>query len=253
MGFLKKRGIVFGVCLLAILLVSGYAVYAIEKISKAKLAGQKQIEMINNPSGDVIVSMADFNITQDLIDQNKAGYDAFSGAIMSDTEIINRLLKDHILYNDAVKAGVTASDDEIDSIIKLQQNSLQMARDAIAQGSLDEQSISAYTNFMGYLSGLGMTEDEFFNFARPIYENMIYCGKFKSQLKDEFSKNNAFADQAALNDAFNAYLDKYLTDQMKDTNITIYDPQLESSVDEILGFPADEAKLTFDFDNAASK
>jgi hypothetical protein len=68
--------------------------------------------------------------------------------------------------------------------------------------------------FNNYLSGTGLSYDEYWKIATPIYKKALIIGQYKRSLETTFSQKNNITDQQQLETQFNAYCDN-LTKQFR--------------------------------------
>lgn len=193
----NKSKLVLICILFAAILFSGIT-YATQGDSLAKIFGKKQAEALAN-AGDGIVAM--FNGEK----ITKKGFDTYklimnSGSIkLSDKEILDKIVERQIEYKQAIKEGITATDEEVNNFIKSAQDTVKITD-------------NDYAAFKDYISGMNMTEEQYWESVKPAYKKAIICGKFKKSLKEKFAEEKNIKDELQLNKEFNVFYNQYLKD-----------------------------------------
>ena|GEM_PF-2695488 len=199
---INKKGLIIGVFVFFVLLYAGFFVYSLVKPSE----------------NDAI------HITGEQIETYKMSREYFDFyENISDEEIIDKILKGQIIYNLSVEAGNIVTQEEIDSFADSQKETMKQIEEAINRGEVDEQSILSYENQLKYFEYLGMTFDEFFDFAKPTYEQLLYRGKLMEQLRAELSETNEYNDSQELEAAVKERLDKLVDDELKKIGDVVID------------------------------
>ena len=154
-----------------------------------------------NDVNDVFVDSPDFIIYESEIteidERNK-----LSGIKGGREHAIRYLLRREILYNEALNQGFTAGHEEVTNMIKLQ---LESARSAVNYES----------DFLPFLSGLGMTDEEYFELQYDVYRKDIAIDKYYSVQHELISAENRSAAQEEIETMLQSYLQKLVEDYLE--------------------------------------
>lgn len=187
----NHRKKIIGIVIAAIILVCGILGYtAANSESAAKLFGKKQSQALANAGDDIVAIVDEEKIT-------KKGFDTYKIMLgsenkLSDEQILDKIVERQVVYMQAVKEGLLASDDQVDSAIKSAQEAIKM----------DSKQYEAYKE---YFSGLNMSEDEYWESVKPAYKKALTCGAYKNKLKQKFRKDKRIENAKELNSKFNDF------------------------------------------------
>lgn|GEM_PF-2905751 len=140
----------------------------------------------------------DMIITRKQLDNCKAVY-ALEGVSVSDDEVIKKIVTDRLLYKEAVKAGVTLTDDEVWHYMNETKETM-------------KKDPEVYKFYLSYLKDTGMTEDEYWEKSFPVYKRAYTTGKYRKYLKGKFAADHPDISATDLHKAFDEYYDKYTDD-----------------------------------------
>lgn len=189
----KKKSI-FAISLVLVLIVSLLIVYAVDKSSNMSLVG-KRLKEIRSKEDKIIVTVDGKKITQNEFDVQKISRE-LGKTNLSDKEILDSLIEKQVVYNEAIKKGITISEEKIDEIIKLNQESI-------------KQNPEYYEQLKGIIDGLGVTEDQYWIDAKPIYKKILIMGEYKNNfLKAKFMEENK--DISNINEKYKEYYKKHI-------------------------------------------
>jgi hypothetical protein len=194
----KKILVTCTVSVLIVALFSGF-IYSTQGESLSKFFGKQQAEILSNAGNDVIATLDGEKIT-------KKGFDTYKFFVnsdnkkLSDKEILDKIIDRQVIYNQALKEGISVTNEELENAIKSAQDLMK---------SNDQQ----YTAFKEYVSGLNMTEEQYWESVIPTYQKAITCGKLKNELKEKFAKENKIEDKSELEAKFRDYYDQYVKDK----------------------------------------
>lgn len=204
--FKMKKKILFSCILTSVLILFGGIVYATQGDSLAKLFGKQQAEILENAGDSIVATINEEKIT-------KKGFDSYKLFInsgetkYSDSQILDKILERKVIYDEAVKDGIIVTDEEITNAIKT------------SQDILKENDVQ-YTAFKDYISGLNMTEDQYWASVKPAYTKFVTCGKLKNTLKEKYGKDNKIKDKKELDEKFRDYYNKYVSDLKSNAKVT---------------------------------
>lgn len=195
---MKKKNI--AACLVAVLVLAALsAVYVIaSNDNKGILLGQiyKQHNSDKESTeSKIIYQSGNISITDEQINYYKSLY-AIDGFNISDEEIIKKLVTDTLLYEEALKSGITLSDDEALENMK-----------AVRETIKDDPE--GYKTYQSFIESSGLTEDEYWEKALPVYKKAYTIGKYRNYLKDRFREDNPDIEEESLPIAFQEYWGKY--------------------------------------------
>ena len=257
----KKRLFVSILLMVSVLFAASYFVYGevSQRMNRGQLLNQKIANMINDPNSGVVASLNDFEFSKDYIDHQRAIFEPMYDRSYSDSEIFLFLLEHQVLFNMAIDAGFVVTEEDIDFVLNASRDALRIMREDIAKNEVDEQSMHVYTMFTDYLKSLNMTDDEYYVYIRDFSEKQIYVNMMKHQLREEYAMENGLENQYIFDaggememflSGYNAYVDNAVKNEMKRSNLTIYDAQLASSY-ELTNWVSDAGiSVTHDFSGA---
>lgn len=162
-------------------------------------AGKMIHDLQSGYSGDTIVmtvngtgfSEREFQIYKSTMNNAQASY--------TDEQLLDRLARQQVLFDEAKRRGLAATEAEIDEAIN-------MAKDILQQS--DQAENRAFLK--SYIEQLGMTEDEYWASIRPAYEKSLSIGKLHDELRSELaaSENKASVSTDEWNDYYKSYTDQ---------------------------------------------
>ncbi|WP_087065123.1 SurA N-terminal domain-containing protein [Intestinibacillus massiliensis] len=140
--------------------------------------------------------------------------DGLSNALGSftDREVLDKLIRQRLLVQAAIDAGYTVTDEELDGYIS----------DSFA---LLEQDETVKAQFEAYLSGRGMTMDEYKASMRDSAREMLLYDKLAAGLQAEYAQQPATASDGAP-EGFDRYLERYTDALYEAAEIEVLDPSL---------------------------
>lgn len=192
---INKKSIVT-ISLILVLIVSLIIVYAVDENTNMSLVG-KRLKEIRSKEDKVIVIVDGEEITQNEFDVQSISRE-LGNANKTDKEILDSLIEKQVVYNEAVRKGITISEDRIDEIIKLNQQSI-------------KQNPEYYKQLKGIIDGLGITEEQYWKDARPIYNKILVMGEYKNNyLKSKFMEENKNKDITNFSEEYKEYYKKHI-------------------------------------------
>lgn len=192
---IKKKSIVT-ILLVLVLIVSLIIVYAVDENTNISLVG-KRLKEIRSKEDKVIVIIDGEEITQNEFDVQSISRE-LGNANQTDKEILDSLIEKQVVYNEAVRKGITISEDRIDEIIKLNQQSI-------------KQNSEYYKQLRGIIDGLGITEEQYWKDAIPIYNKILVMGEYKNNyLKLKFMEENKNKDITNISEEYKEYYKKHI-------------------------------------------
>lgn len=187
------------VCVIAALSIT-IAVTANFESKAGEEAGQTIHNIQSAYSGDVIVmtvngtsfSEKEFQIYKSTMSNAQTSY--------TDEQLLDRLARQQVLFDEAKRRGLTATEAEIDEAIN-------MAKDILQQS--DQSENRAFLK--SYIKQLGMSEDEYWASIRPAYKKSLSIGNLQDKLRSELAASEG--KEYVSMDEWNDYLKNY-TDQL---------------------------------------
>ncbi len=180
---------------LVVLALSFGAVYAVQGDNLAKLFGKQQADILANAGNDIVATIDGEKIS-------KKGFETYKLFInngdnkLSDKQILEKIIERKAINDEAIKEGLSATDEEVASLVNSAQNM--------------KENDERYLAFKEYLGGLSMTEDQYWESVKPAYKKFITCGKFKNSLKEKYAKENDIKDKTELDNNFRDYYNQYV-------------------------------------------
>lgn len=185
----KRKITIALVIVISILVFSAVGYAAIQNNTVAKLLGIEQSKALSSAGNDIVATVDGEKITKKGFDTYKLFLNSNEGNKLSDQQILDKILDRQVVYNQAIKEGMTASDEEVNSAIKSAQEAIK----------LDNKQ---YEAFKEYISGLNLSEDEYWESVKPAYKKALTCGKYKNVLKGKYKEENKIQDAKELNSKF---------------------------------------------------
>lgn len=203
----SKKALIPGVILFAAIVVCivGYAVngeniFRLFQNNKKEVLSHKGEEIVAIVDGEKITRKG-FDSYKNIINSNTAK--------LTDKQVLDKIIESQVIYNQAVKEGLKASDKEVDKAIKTAQDDLM---------KFDDQQ---YNNFKKYIGSLNMSEDEYWESVKPNYEKTLIRGKYRNSLKEKYSKDGMNKAPSELDKNFNEYYNKKIKDLISKAKIQI--------------------------------
>lgn len=133
----------------------------------------KQVTQIHSDQsgGKIVATINGTNFTKNQLDTYRLTMNQ-GGKEYSDTELMDRLIKRTVLYDEAVRRGLTVTDAEIDEAIASTKDALNHSESKQAKEYLDS-----------YLSGAGISEDQYWENVNETYKLALPIGKLQDTLK----------------------------------------------------------------------
>jgi hypothetical protein len=150
----------------------------------------------------VIATVGDETITRSDIEQSKVSEkymvltmglygDDFTYVPLTDSALLDRMIEDRIVYQEAVRQGFTFTDEQVDEVIAYQKE---------IQAEYQDDPVMA--EFSEYIGGMGYTLDEYWQFVRPMLKRAFVS----SQLQRKVIEGATAAERAAVWDKYKADL-----------------------------------------------
>ncbi len=193
---MKNKKMMICVISILVLALTVSAIVFATSDNKGALLGQifKQYKVDQKDSGGKVYESEDIIITEDQLQYYKAMY-SLDGVSKSDEEIKKKLITDMLLLEEAEKAGITLTDEEV-------KYNMEQTREGLHKS--DE------TLFISFLENAGMTEEEYWEKAFPVYKKAYIIGKYKKfYLEEKFRENNASLKDEDFNTEFAEYYSQY--------------------------------------------
>lgn len=169
----KVFAIILSLCLVGCLVIGG--VYASKNMSFFQW-GEKNAEINQVQSEDVVAKVNGVQISKDKFDSYKAGLANASGEF-TDKEIIDKLVEQEIIMQEIKRLGYTVTDAEV---VKFNNERFAL---------LDEDP-AAYQIIKDYVDGLGVTMEEYKEMSLEISKTALLANKYKADIQKEFIEKN---------------------------------------------------------------
>jgi len=124
----------------------------------------------------------------------------------TDKEILDDLIKQKVVLQEAHKKGLTVSDDEAYQYAKEQ---IELCKKAGSDENATETNKKNYEFMLAYMEEMQFTEAEYIDNAKDSYKNMLEKGLLYKDFKEEYSKNNG--DENELENAIRNYEDELVS------------------------------------------
>lgn len=195
---LNKRTILLGAAAIAALLILAAGCSVLSTGSRAKPTDIEKTSATADKSQDIVARIDGEPVTKKGFDSYKLSLNSGVESKLSDEQILDKIVERQVVYNQAIKEGMTASESEVDSAVKA------------AQEAIESES-KQYEAFKDYISGLNLTEEAYWESVRPAYKKALTCGKYKNSLKAKFNEDNK---EKAIHD-LNAEFSKFYDEKVK--------------------------------------
>lgn len=203
----NKIAIISSICVIVLSIASAYAVKQIDLFGWGK--AQKEI-LTSDASKQIVATVNDGKISLAKFKSYKEGLNNVSSQF-TDEDILNKLIRQEVILQDAASRGITVSDKEVKAFNE--------ERFAI----LDEDP-EAYNIVKEYADGLGISMEEYKELSEEISKQALIANKYKEELRNEFFVNNTsgiYADATEEENSFEEYMDGYINTLIESADITI--------------------------------
>lgn len=171
---------------------------------KVKSINDKNDETIVATINDSEITMKQFEAYKLTINSSKDGQ-----KMLSDKEILDMLIDKEVVYIEALKNNISVSDSFVDESIN-------------SSKELVTQNQSEYNQLKDYISGLGITEEQYWENAKPAYKKALMWGQYKKILKKAYAEKNNIKDQNELNNQFEEYYKNNIKELKSKSKIEYY-------------------------------
>lgn len=156
--------------------------------------GQNVKSIIDKNDVTIVATIDDFKITMKQFEAYKLTINSSKDGqkMLSDKEILDMLIDRELFYKEALNNGVSVSDSVVDETIK-------------SQKELLANNEHEYNQVKDYIAGFGITEEQYWENAKPAYKKALICGQYKKILKKAYAEKNKIKDQNELNNQFEEY------------------------------------------------
>lgn len=206
------------------------------------LLGQKVKDIKTGTNNDVVAEVNGEKITKENFEMAKAlqndmytkqqqrvteaknqGITLPSPVKKTDTNVLNDLIENRILYLEAQMQGVSISYDGAKKIMEAERKMmLDAVTGKVKYSNMDEVK-SQYEDLQQYIKGLGMTEDQYWTSTIPQYQESASIANLKKKIISSMSSE----DRKNFNTA-DAYFNQYYKDILKTKyEIKIYSDNLK--------------------------
>ncbi len=214
-------------CIAAILLVTGVLVLSLINSKASNRANTEDVlfgltpelnsftektaeaEGNNDDDNKAVAKIEDTIITKESFDSYKALWKA-ADKVPSDSELLDKIIRNEAVYINALKEGITVSDEDLEKALQEQKNSY--SSDEEIKNTIDALSES-----------LNITVDQYWERLKPAVKKVMIRGKYKDKIKKNFmSENIDYAPGNDFRDKFNKYYEDKISDLMKNMKIEKY-------------------------------
>lgn len=198
---------ILAVCIIVVIIFT-VAVSANDSNPAGEAAGNAVKAIDDSYSDSVIVmSVNGTDITEKEFETFKATTNN-SQASYTDEQLLNMLAEQQVLFDEAKRRGLTATNAEIDYAID------------VAKAALQEPYQSEVRSFLNsYIEQLGITEDQYWENVRPEYEKSLSIGKLQDQLRMDLVTSNG-TDTISTAD-WDTYYNDFTNQLLNSANIQI--------------------------------
>ncbi|HIU09674.1 MAG TPA: hypothetical protein IAB00_00240 [Candidatus Avidehalobacter gallistercoris] len=168
--------------------------------------GQKTSHILQNSPSNTSNTLSDSNIiTQRDIDLLRLKKD-FLQLDDSEDEMVNKLLRQRIIFQEAERLNLTISHAEAkERVIDIMNQAEKLTQSANeAERTSAEQTLSFINS---YIDGLGITQDEYFDLAAEEQREIEAAAALQSYFKDTLATETA-NDPVLFEEAWNKYVDE---------------------------------------------
>ena len=193
-----------------IVIVSSLAISA-NNDSLMYLNGQEAKSIQDKNDNTVVASINDSKITNKGFESYKLLINSGKDGDMklTDKAIIDTMLERELIYSEALKNKFEVSDNTVDEAISV-------AREELAKDAVLDKQIS------DYISGQQITEEQYWEMAKPAYRKALICGQYKNSLKQAYAKGNDIKDYEQLTKKFDEYYKSFIKDLKSKSRVEYY-------------------------------
>lgn len=233
---IKKKNIIIILTIIMALLVASILV---AQSSNSWFLLGNNISKLKNDSTVVVAKVGDMEITKrdvktqmlfkkfqnDILNENtselQSNNNTLSTQSVTKEDVLNDLINNDILYEEAQKEGLSISYDEAKKFMENTRDTM----NAIISGKLkcanQKEAIDDINNFKEYIKGLGMSEDEYWNQSIKDYQRVLTVAKLKNKIISTMPEN----DRKDI-DKINKYFDQYKNTLRNSYKVEIFDNNL---------------------------
>lgn len=158
----------------------------------------KVISDMNDTS--VVATIGSTSISKKDFDTYKALLSLHSHNV-SNKQVLDKIVEREVWYNEALKHNSTVSDHAVDQMVSTIKATI-------------EGNAELSKELHEYLSGIGFSDSQYWERAKPLYKKAFIIGNYKSSLESVFKQKNHTVSEQDLANQFDAYCNN-LTNQFK--------------------------------------
>ena len=214
---MKRKNIILGICIVimaaAILSLLDKDIFATSKMTAFgvfnKNARSNKENITNKNNGSILAKVNGKPIESYDVDNYLESYRMFD-IKKSKRELVDKIIMDILLIDEAEKTNITVSDEDIDREINLIKESLLK----------DDKTYKGIKEFM---IGSQLSEDEYWEMIKPIYRKRFTIGKLKNiYLREKFVNSNPDINPSELDKKFEVYFNEFKEDLIKKAKIEYF-------------------------------
>ncbi|PKM53301.1 MAG: hypothetical protein CVV00_12980 [Firmicutes bacterium HGW-Firmicutes-5] len=194
---MKYKIMLATVIVIALTSVTMYAVSQNQsKIEKMKEAIQLEEELINRKDSEIIAKIGTREVKENELEMVKLSY-GLSGIKLTNDEALNKLIRNEVLFQTAIKSGLSVSDEELENHYN-----------DVVSGL--ENSPETKEFFDELLNELDMNMDEYFEYSKETTMRDLVISKLKMTVLINYKENK--------NQTYEAYWNEYVEDLIRKTS-----------------------------------
>lgn len=198
------------IVLALVIIVGTYGFVNADTITnKGRELGQQQanIEKSLIDNNEIVATVNGYEVTKKTFESYKCIINQNHN--YSDKELLDKIIKEKVVYVEAKNEGYTVSDAEINTEIELVKKLLK-----------EDENKDQYNYIKEYIEGLGITEDQYWSdIITPLYRETFVANKLIDSLRSEYIKEKNITDFAEMETEFSDYLNNYKEDLISNANI----------------------------------
>lgn len=198
-----KSALILAVVLVALIAVS-VVTYAQNNSFWKSLGVTQKTMQEKEDTGTTILTINNYKVSQKTFDEYKESLNLAKNdnEKLTDKQVADKLIERELLYQEAQKQGLSLNEEEFKKTM-----------DNVKSGIKNDTE--AYNQLKDYLTGRGMTEEEYWKIAEPIYQKAFLIGQYKKSLKEEFKKSDESLPKLSQSE-FNSKFDDLYKNKIKD-------------------------------------
>ena len=192
------------------IVVYGITAMATNGIDSRMIAQETKAFFDSDNAADTVARINDDSITRGEFESYR-NLLTYTSVDLTDSEVLDKMITQRVLIQEAISQGCSVSESEVDNFCD--SNFMQAEQQPEIKKILED-----------YASTLGMTLNEYKEYCRPFYENMLLYNQWVENQRKAFESKNAltFQDEATRDELFDKYLNQAIESAIQSADIQIF-------------------------------